>query len=98
MSGLEEVLTCPLGSECREVRDNKLYKCAWLVELEGTHPQTGDKVKEDKCAIQWMPILMIEGNGSMNRLGASIQSMRNETVKRQDVALKVIDSMGTSND
>ena len=83
-------ITCPLGSECETIKDNKLHRCAWYTKLSGTDPQSGKDIDDWRCAIAWQPILLIEGNGMSRGIGASIQSLRNETVKRQDVALGVI--------
>ena len=87
MEGLETVTTCPLGSECREVKDGKIHHCAWYIKLQGKNPQTGEPVDDYRCAIAWQPILAIEGNGASHSIAASVQSLRNETVKRQDAAL-----------
>jgi hypothetical protein len=87
---IEVVTTCPLGSTCEEVKDGKVHRCAWFVELEGTDPQSGKPVKESKCAMAWQPILQIEGSRETNRVAASVQSMRNETSKQQSAAIEVI--------
>ena len=43
---IETVLTCPLGSQCEEVKGGKLHKCAWLITLAGRNPQTGEMMDE----------------------------------------------------
>jgi hypothetical protein len=40
----------------------------------------------------WQPVLLIEGNGVGHKLNASIQSLRNETLNRQDKALEAINA------
>ena len=87
MQELENVTSCPLGSTCREVKDGKLITCAWFIKLQGKNPQTGENIDDYRCAIAWQPILAIEGNGTSQGIASSIQSLRNETVKRQDIAL-----------
>lgn len=86
---IEVVQTCPLGSVCEEVRDSKIHRCAWLVKLQGEDPQSGKPVDQSKCAMAWQPILMIENSGISKEVAGSVQSLRNETVNRQDAALEV---------
>lgn len=78
---METVITCPLGSQCEEARDGKLYRCAWYVQLMGKNPQTGQDINEWGCAMAWTPTLLVE-NASTNRgQTAAIESFRNEMVK-----------------
>ena len=37
---LEIEFTCPLGSECEEIRDNKIYRCMWYTKIAGTDANT----------------------------------------------------------
>lgn len=87
---VETRLTCPLGSNCEKIVDNVLERCAWFITLQGDSPQDGKEVSESKCAMAWQPILIIEGNRESMRTNQSIQSLRNETVKRQNLALEVV--------
>lgn len=48
---LEKLITCPLGSECETVKDNKIHQCAWLLEIKGVDPQTGEQVNKKQCAV-----------------------------------------------
>ena len=48
---IETVTTCPLGSKCEEIKDNKILRCAWSIELAGINPNTGEPVPERGCAI-----------------------------------------------
>jgi len=84
---LKTVLTCPLGSDCQKIVGDEIHQCHWYVKLAGKDPQTGKDIEDYRCAIAWQPILAIEGNGATHGLAASVQSLRNETVKRQDIAL-----------
>jgi len=70
-------LTCPLGSKCEEIRDNKLHRCAWFVKLQGTNPQTGVAIDEHACAIAWMPLLLVENTKSGIGTAAAVESLRN---------------------
>jgi len=80
---LEIEFTCPLGSECDEIRDNKRYKCMWHTKVQGLDPNTGEELEDWSCAISWMPSLQIE-QGRINRGQVrALESFRNETVKGQ---------------
>jgi len=80
---LEVQYTCPLGSECEEIRDNKVYRCMWYTKLVGTDPNTGELVDDWSCAITWMPTLQIEMSQTNRSQSAALESFRNETVKGQ---------------
>ena len=80
---IETVITCPLGSKCEEIRDNKLHKCAWHTQLAGMNPQTGEQINEWKCALAWMPILLVENAGTNRGQTAALDSFRNAVVLRK---------------
>lgn len=86
--------TCPLGSECETIRDNKIHRCAWLVEVEGKNPQSIEYIKEQKCAIAWMPILQIEMSQTNRGQTEAICSMRDESLKRQDAVINLAANNG----
>ena len=95
---IEVVTTCPLGSECEVIKDGKLHRCAWYVTLEGENPQNGKKIETSKCAMAWQPILLIEGNGQNLHIAGAIESLRNETINRQDIALEKISELQIPSD
>ena len=37
---LQVEFTCPLGSECEEIRDKKIYRCMWYTKVSGEDPNT----------------------------------------------------------
>lgn len=92
MNDLKVVTTCPLGHSCEKVVDSHIERCAWYVRIAGKDPQSGKDIEESKCSMAWQPILMIEANGLTIGTNASIQSMRNESLKRQDAALGVLNA------
>ena len=77
---LETVITCPLGSQCEEIKDNKIHRCAWYTCLAGTNPQTGELIDEWKCSMAWMPIMLVENSNTNRSTTAAVESFRNETV------------------
>lgn len=80
---LEVEFTCPLGSECEEIRDKKIYRCMWYTKVVGTDPNTGETHDDWSCAISWMPTLQIEMSLTNRQTGSAVESFRNETVKGQ---------------
>lgn len=82
---LQAELTCPLGSKCEEIKDNKLYRCAWSIELAGRNPNTGEEQNERGCAMAWVPILLIENSQQQKGTAAAVESFRNEVVKANEV-------------
>lgn len=84
---IETILTCPLGSKCEEVKDGKIHRCAWSIELDGTNPTTGESAKERACAMTWMPILLIENSKQQRSTSAAVESFRNEMVSSNNALL-----------
>lgn len=70
---------CPLlKKECIE------HQCAWYMHIIGTDPQTGAQKDEWSCAVQLLPYMMVEVASKTRGVQASVESMRNEVVQRQD--------------
>ena len=80
---LEIEFTCPLGSECEEIRNGKIYRCMWYTKVVGTDPNTGETHDDWSCAITWMPTLQIEMSATNRGQTSALESFRNETVKGQ---------------
>ena len=89
MDDLETVISCPLGSSCREVKDGKVHQCAWYVQMKGTDAQ-GEEHDRWGCAMSWMPVLITEVAGEVRGTAASVQSMRNLQDDRQREAIKAL--------
>lgn len=81
--------TCPLGSQCEVAKDGSIERCAWYTEMRGKDA-SGEDYDEWKCAITWFPILQVEQSQSSRQVAASVQSLRNETTKRQDAAIEAV--------
>lgn len=82
--------SCPLGHKCQSMVDGKLVNCAWYVRIDGVHPQTGEVVNENKCAIAWQPLLMVENSRQTQSVAAAVESHRNEDVAIKKTALQLI--------
>ena len=74
--------TCK-GKYCPLVADTCLeHKCVFYQQLFGQHPQTGERIAEWDCAHRWQNLLLIELAGKTDQVGASVQTLRNETSQR----------------
>ena len=87
---MDVIYTCPLGSECEEIKDNKLYRCRWYKELAGKDPQSNKQISERDCAIAWGPLLSVEVAMTNRGQTAALESFRNETVKGQRLFNKLL--------
>ena len=64
---------CPLlQKECIGLQ------CAWITQVRGNNPQTGDEVDHWDCAVKWIPMLLIENSQMQRQTGAAVESFRNE--------------------
>ena len=76
---------CPLfNAPCLE------HKCRWYVHLLGTSPQSADRIDHWDCAISFLPILLIEGAQQTRQAGAAIESFRNEVVRGNEQAQRLL--------
>lgn len=82
---LESGEFCPLIK-----KDCVGLKCAWFIKVVGYDMNTGKEVDEYKCAIAWMPMLMIENSGQQRQTGAAVESFRNEMVKANQVSHQIL--------
>ena len=87
---------CPLGSKCEVVEtrneEQVLITCPWYKKFQGQDMQGNDHDEWD-CSIAWMPMLQIEMAGTNRGQTAAIESMRNETIKRQDAAINAMNKL-----
>lgn len=86
---METILTCPLGSKCQEAIDGEIHQCRWYVKMRGIDVSGEEHDKYD-CAIAWFPILQTEQAQQTREMTASVQSFRNENIKRQNTALSAM--------
>ena len=87
---LEVEFTCPLGSECEEIKNNKIYRCMWYTKVSGEDPNTGEIHDDWSCAISWMPTLQLEMSKTNRGQTEALEIFRNETVKGQAEFNKLI--------
>ena len=90
MDKTETVLVCPLGAECRTVKDNKIYQCHWYIKLVGRDPQSMKEHDEWGCAMAWTPILLVENARTNQGQTEALESFRNEIVEGNNQFLGLI--------
>ena len=70
---------CPLiGKDCIGLQ------CAWITQVRGNNPNTGEEVDHWECAVKWIPMLLVENSQMQRQTGAAVESFRNEVVKRTE--------------
>jgi hypothetical protein len=76
---------CPLiKKDCIE------NKCQWYCQVRGVNPNTGEPVDEWQCAVNLLPILLIENSQQQRSTNAAVESFRNESVKQNTVLTHVL--------
>jgi hypothetical protein len=73
---------CPLGAKCVDIKDNVQIHCPWYAKIQGKNPQSEEMLDEYRCAIAWLPLLMVEHSLFERQTGSSVESFRNEMVKQ----------------
>jgi hypothetical protein len=83
---IEPKNNCPLNNfePCKQL------DCAWFIEIHGTHPNTGEALKDWGGAMAMMPMMLIENARQQHSTGAAIESFRNEMVKANESSHKVL--------
>jgi hypothetical protein len=72
---------CPLGAKCES--------CLWYMQMTKQNA-AGEMHVEEKCAIVWLPELMIENSRLTHSGTVAVENFRNEMVKGNDALAKVM--------
>lgn len=74
---------CPLGGKCeRRIDDDSIVRCGWFTKMAG-QDETGKDIEEWRCAMAWMPLLMLEASKTNRGQTAALESFRNDMVDGQ---------------
>ena len=57
------------------------HRCRWYIQLIGADPQTGEQLNKWGCAVEFIPVLLIENAKEVRQTAAAVETMRNEAVK-----------------
>lgn len=82
--------SCPLGATCEEVKDGAIHRCQWFTRVRGRDMNTGEEVDDWRCAMNWLPMLLIENSGMQRATSVAVESFRNEMVKANEVNQQVL--------
>ncbi len=79
------------GNYCPLIKKDCIgLKCAWYTHVRGMNPNTGQEVDEWSCAINWLPMMIIENSQQQRSTGAAVESFRNEMVKANETNINVL--------
>ena len=79
------------GSYCALIKKDCIgLKCSWYTHVRGMNPNTGQEVDEWSCAINWLPMMLIENSQQQRSTGAAVESFRNEMVKANESNINVL--------
>jgi hypothetical protein len=83
---IEPKNNCPLNNfePCKQL------DCAWFIEIHGTHPNTGEPLKDWGCAMAMMPMMLIENARQQHSTASAVESFRNEMVKANESSQRVL--------
>jgi hypothetical protein len=83
---IEPKNNCPLNNfePCKQL------ECAWFIEIHGTHPNTGEPLKDWGCAMAMMPMMLIENARQQHSTASAVESFRNEMVKSNEASQRVL--------
>ena len=76
---------CPMFREpCKE------HQCRWYIQLLGTEPQTGEQLNKWGCAVEFIPVLLIENAKEVRQTAAAVESARNENVSSARIVAQAL--------
>ena len=83
---IEPKNNCPLNNfePCKQL------DCDWFIELHGTHPNTGEPIKDWGCAMAMMPMMLIENAKQQHSTASAVESFRNEMVKSNEMGQQIL--------
>ena len=83
---IEPKSNCPLNNfePCKQL------DCAWFIEIHGTHPNTGQPLKDWGCAMAMMPLMLIENARQQHSTASAVESFRNEMVKSNETSQRIL--------
>lgn len=69
---------CHCTGFARKCRDLVVSEqCGRWMQIQGNHPNTGEKINRSMCIDDWTPILLMENSQMQRQTGAAVESFRN---------------------
>ena len=82
-----EGIVCPFHkADCSDV----CHTCPLWTQIRGTNPNPGEPVDDWRCAVAWLPVLLVENSQMQRQTGAAVEDFRNELVRG------VVDAVGAA--
>lgn len=76
----KEKADCPLWqAPCKQ------HQCRWWIQVQGHNPNTGEQINAWDCAINFIPLLLIENSQQQRQTGAAVEDFRNRMVAQNEV-------------
>jgi hypothetical protein len=72
------------------------HKCPWYILVRGKHPQSEEHIDQWGCAVQFLPMLLIEGAQQSRQTGAAVESFRNVFAEAGNNMLSLMHGGGSS--
>lgn len=64
----------------------KKEKCRWFTHVIGTNPNTGETINKQGCAIEFLPMLLVENAQQSRQTGASVDRLNNDVLRLNGVS------------
>jgi hypothetical protein len=75
-----KVADCPLWrGPCKK------DACRWYTHVLGVNPNDGATVNKQGCAMEFLPMLLVENAQQSRQTGAAVESFRNEMVNANGI-------------
>jgi hypothetical protein len=63
----------------------KEHACRLYIQVMGTNPNTGEQINKFGCSFEFLPMLMIENSQQQRHTCASVDGLRNEVARSNEV-------------
>lgn len=84
---------CPLFKKAQE---EVCHTCGFYTYVRGTNPNDGKEIDHWACAIEFLPVLLIENSQQSRQTGAAVETFRNEMVKANEMNFHAMTSVADS--
>lgn len=91
MSSIPVETFCPYtgDTQCESVADGKIRRCKFYRPWGGANPNTGEPVENWECDIHMNNVIALEMSALLRGNRQAVESMRDETITRQDAFLSL---------
>jgi len=90
---METIMTCPLGSECEEAKEGKIYRCRWYVMTGKFDAETNQIIPDSEyheCCLPMLSLHLTELKKGTRGVQKAVESGRNEATEAQEKLLSLL--------